>query len=314
VRPGQRGTLALAATAAVIVACVALVGADRGSSASRLSAVVYERGGDLYAVAVDGSRTVRLTRTRVRETDPAVSPDGTMIAFARVFGSDWSRGLSIIRIDGSHERVLTRQPDVNPTWSPGGGTIYFSRLFAQRGGATCGELFRIPAWGGRARIIPVTPRGRSSRSHLDPAVSPDGRRIAFTDWDLCEGGTASPRLSVVDGTGRRTRDLVRLRRNGHFPDPEHYCPAWAPDGRRIAFVVDRDLYVANVDGTGVHRLSREGGSYFDCPEWSPDGRWIAYSAGGVLRVVHPDGSSRLVIGRRGRDSYTVGGWLTSLRR
>lgn len=33
--------------------------------------------------------------------------------------------------------------------------------------------------------------------HEDPAVSPDGTRIAFSDWDACEGGTSSPRGSVA---------------------------------------------------------------------------------------------------------------------
>jgi hypothetical protein len=66
VRSWQARTLVLRAAAVLIGACAALTGARAASSASRISAVVYERGGDLYAVAVDGSRTVRLTRSLPR--------------------------------------------------------------------------------------------------------------------------------------------------------------------------------------------------------------------------------------------------------
>ena len=63
-------------------------------------------------------------------------------------------------------------------------------------------------------------------------------------------------------------------------------PAWSPDGRRIAFVSIRtwqgegkvdnwDIYVVNVDGTELRRLT----TYHDVdrhPTWSPDGTQIAF--------------------------------------
>jgi dihydrofolate reductase len=56
----------------VLLSCVLCVPTDSGLSAPARVAVVFERGGDLYATSVDGSRTIRLTKTRVREWEPEV--------------------------------------------------------------------------------------------------------------------------------------------------------------------------------------------------------------------------------------------------
>lgn len=60
-------------------------------------------------------------------------------------------------------------------------------------------------------------------------------------------------------------------------------PSWSPDGLRIAFMSDRhdpggtpDIYVMNVDGTGVERVTYGGGWK---PAWSPDGKKIAFQRG-----------------------------------
>ena len=58
-------------------------------------------------------------------------------------------------------------------------------------------------------------------------------------------------------------------------------PSPSPDGNRIAMILDKDgwtdLYVSNMDGSGLTRLtnSREDES---SPCWSPDGQWIAFAA------------------------------------
>jgi TolB protein len=60
-------------------------------------------------------------------------------------------------------------------------------------------------------------------------------------------------------------------------------PSWSPDGTRIAFTSDRhepggtpDVYLMNVDGSGVQRLTHAGGWK---PAWSPDGNRIAFQRG-----------------------------------
>lgn len=122
-----------------------------------------------------------------------------------------------------------------------------------------------------------------------PAFSPDGRRIAYTcgNFEIC--------VMNADGS-----DPVRITRN---PWPRHAVvdsvPTWSPDGTRIAFDRDKhgldDLYVVNIDGSGLHRLTY--GSYDEDAAWSPDGTRIAFDGldrAGInqIFVVNADGSGR----------------------
>jgi TolB protein len=86
----------------------------------------------------------------------------------------------------------------------------------------------------------------------------------------------------------------------------YWDPAWSPDGRQIAFV-DReggvghgDLWIANADGSGVHRVTRSTGGDNSrsarYPTWSADGGRIAFGYGyDGIYVVDTDGTSLLRI-------------------
>ena len=68
-------------------------------------------------------------------------------------------------------------------------------------------------------------------------------------------------------------------------------PAWSPDGARIAFVDDLDIYVMYADGSGVERLTNNLPGNWS-PAWSPDGARIAFESGpsGNIYVMDADGS------------------------
>ncbi len=105
----------------------------------------------------------------------------------------------------------------------------------------------------------------------DPAISPDGEKIAFVsdrDW---HSGYPSSEIYVmnVDGTSE-----TRLTNDSTYDDN----PVWSPDSTKIAFTSisipgTSDIYVINSDGSGRTRLTVSGDAFY--PTWSPRGDEIA---------------------------------------
>lgn len=110
-------------------------------------------------------------------------------------------------------------------------------------------------------------------------VSPDGRTIAF---DLLgdiytmpiEGGRAMPftRGMAMDGQ-----------------------PRFSPDGKKIAFVSDRDggwnLWTISVDKKDTVQVSRGKQNSYESPTWTPDGKYVVVSRNTKLHMFHADGGS-----------------------
>jgi Tol biopolymer transport system component len=88
--------------------------------------IAFSRGGDIYLVDVTTGGLTNLTNSAESEQDPAYSPSGKQIAFARS-GSDG--GIFVMNDDGTAvTRVTTSTPnaDTGPRWSPDGKRIAFT--------------------------------------------------------------------------------------------------------------------------------------------------------------------------------------------
>jgi Tol biopolymer transport system component len=137
----------------------------------------------------------------------------------------------------------------------------------------------------------VTATERGGRINLGPALSPDGRRLAF----VSERGRMDVELWLADAeTGEVLRRLVRgTNFDPHFASLNFIGSAgsFSPDGRQVAFTAlrtGRDV-IAIVDaerGGVVRELSVPGISGLTNPSWSPDGRTIAVSGtiGGMTDI------------------------------
>ena len=118
-------------------------------------------------------------------------------------------------------------------------------------------------------------RGGQPRS---PALSPDGKSIAFT-WEgegQPQGANAHIYVAAIDG-GPPKRVTTGT-------DPEDHA-AWSPEGQRIAFVrrgKARGTYVVSlIDGSVVKMGRYPSGTP---PAWTPDGKWLIGANGQVWRV------------------------------
>ncbi len=139
------------------------------------------------------------------------------------------------------------------------------------------------------------------REFGDVAVSPDGRRAAWVEKVVGPGVVpGAGRLMLTDLSTGRTRRVSA----GKGALAREQDLAFAPDGRRVAFVSDalrsgqKQLYVQPTDGGPVRQLTRVRGQLAN-PRWSPDGRSLAF-----LHVVGSDTEAG-ALGAHARDAGLV---------
>jgi serine/threonine protein kinase/dipeptidyl aminopeptidase/acylaminoacyl peptidase len=164
------------------------------------------------------SRLSRVTWDAAFSTEPAISPDGTLIVYASDRGGAGQQlDLWLQRASGGQPIRLTDDPadDREPAFSPDGDLIAFR---STRNG---GGVFVMPALGGDARL--VGPGGRT------PRFSADASQIAYWTGPWL-GGPRTPGAAIftVSSTGGQP---VRLSEG--FATA--LSPVWSPDGRKILF-------------------------------------------------------------------------------
>jgi serine/threonine protein kinase len=126
-----------------------------------------------------------------------------------------------------------------------------------------------------APAVEVKPLTTYAGNESEPALSPDGKQIAFS-WDGPNQDNYDIYVRLVDGGA-----VLRLTTD---PAPDH-APSWSPDGERLAFLRNSAIYLVPALG-GVPRklLQMPQGSLFrnlSSPtsiSWSPDGRFLAFNS------------------------------------
>jgi dipeptidyl aminopeptidase/acylaminoacyl peptidase len=275
------------------------------SGAARGGRLVFQTasGGPIYIANADGSGLRKLTTG----IDPALSPDGTRVAFTRwdssspgTLGSVW-----VINADGSEEKMVhsdVRQPK-SPAWSPDGKALVISM---QQGGtleATCWcSVWSMPRPGLCPRDPPLDPNGREASCFEDLGRAGWGLRLI----DLPTGQWQDQKRDFTSFTptwdpinawrvvfnGDRGLAQLDINRQVSWPlteDVNDRSPNFSPNGQKIALSYHQhdhwDVHTINADGTGRVRITETPWSVTAAgkpvwnnvaPAYSPDNRRIAF--------------------------------------
>jgi TolB protein len=186
---------------------------------------------DLYVMNATGGQSVQVTDDPAHELHPSWSPDGTMLAYCRLGEVSGRWELWVLEVDNPAVKHFIGY-GLFPEWSPAGEKILFQR--ARDRGDRLFSVWTIDFSNGQGEN-PTEVIASSAAAIVNPAWSPDGRRIAFctipipghVDADKPE--MADLWIMNADGTGRANLT------GGRFVN---LMPAWARDNR-IYFISDR---------------------------------------------------------------------------
>jgi Tol biopolymer transport system component len=225
---------------------------------------------------------------------PSWSPDGKTLAYVRLFGAGLFMNTARLTLKGARVSELQSQ-DAFPfpaSWISPSTFIYSAN----------GHILRVDASTGNETMIPFTAdiqamrpqyahkqydfdsaAPRAVKGILAPALSPDGKRVAFIALNQLW-------IMNVDGAPRA------LTHDSFYKQG----PAWSPDGKTLAYTNDKggieNIYLMDI-ATGADKpltANSPGAQIF--PAWSPDGRWIAFQdqTGVTLRAEVATGKTALL--------------------
>jgi Tol biopolymer transport system component/tRNA A-37 threonylcarbamoyl transferase component Bud32 len=216
--------------------------------------------GELASMSVDGTKRTLLTPGDHSVIQLSTCGDGKHIVYTSFekLGVIW-------RIDPDGSNPLKLGEGMNPHCSPDGASVVYNT------GLLTGtiSMYRIAIDGSHKQQV-------SSGFDLNPAISRDGSKIAFTRVETTAGSPHNL-LEVVSKDGKQIASL---------PSPAT-VPAvqWSPDDSGIDYVLTRgeasNIWRQPLNGGPVKQITNfKSGEIFDF-EWSRDGKRLLYTQGRI---------------------------------
>jgi Tol biopolymer transport system component len=255
--------------------------------------IVFDLMGDLYTVPISGGQATQLTKGIAFDTHPRYSPDGKKILFT----SDRSGSENLWWIDPEKKDTMqvTKDHDQNfpsAAWTPDGNYIVYSK------GKLNVQLYLVHKNGGAGTQLISEPAALKT---IDPAVSPDGRYIYFSErygpWSY-NAQLPQYEIGVYDRDNSKTREITSRYGSG-------FTPVLSPDGKWLVYgsrfedktgLVIRDLHtgdekwlaypVQRDDQESIATMGVLPGMVF-----TPDSKSVVASYGGKIHRIPIDGSA-----------------------
>jgi len=237
-------------------------------------------------------------------SEPALSPDGTRLAF-RGWGGipekhrdnsldhpyyncsaqpQAERHLGHTTLDATDYRGIgIYYEDSHPDWSPDGQRLLFD---SSREGDSINRIILISADGLSEDQLRIAGQ--------QPSWAPDNERFVYRGCDQTGNRCG---LWLAKAIPVQSWDVGLNLIGPLLEEPEAAHPDWSPARDQIVYQSpvngSWDLYIINADGSNNRQLTN-GPDIEGLPTWSPDGEWVAYlsNAGGnwSVWVIRADGS------------------------
>lgn len=226
---------------------------------------------EIWVMDWDGANANKITNHDSIAISPAWSPDGEQVAYtafayhkkAKTRNAD----LFLYNLTSGKRWLISYRKGINSgaAFHPDGKHIL---LTLSQGGTP--DIFQMTTDGKSLRRLT---RGPGGAMNVEPAVSPDGTKVAFSS-----DRSGKPMVYIMD---LKTQKATRKTFAGKY----NATPSWSPDGKKIAFAgYDKghfDIFVMNADGTDLKRLTdakRKNGTAAsnEDPTFSPDGRHVMF--------------------------------------
>ena len=267
---------------------------NRGMFLSRV-VVASDRGGnnfkEIYVMDWDGDNVEKVTNHRTISMSPAWSPDNKKIAYTsfvkRAQSGKRNADLFVYELGSGNRWHTSYKTGINS------GAAFHPRtdhIYLTISETSNPDIFQITSKGD---VIKKLTNGPSGAMNVEPAISPDGSKIAFSS-----DRSGQPMIYVmnIDGTGVQRKTLV-----GKY----NSSPAWSPDGKQIAFAgynnSNFDIFVMDAENPNkilkLTSAKKPNGKWSDNedPSFSPDGRHIMFTSDRTgkkqIYIINPDGTN-----------------------
>ncbi|QSX37297.1 amidohydrolase family protein [Shewanella sedimentimangrovi] len=223
--------------------------------------IVFDLLGDIYRIPAKGGEAEVLAKGIAWQMQPVYSPDGKYIAFTS--DEDGGDNIWVMNADGSNPRPVTKETFRllnSPAWSPDSQYLVARKHFTASRSLGAGEVWLYHIAGGEG--VKLTERPNDQKDLGEPAYSPDGRYIYFSQDDT-PGKTFHYSKDSVAGIYKIKRYdtqtgeievLIEGTGGAIRPTP-------SPDGKKLAYIkrdgFQSSLYLLDLKSGASEKLYGE---------------------------------------------------------